>query len=66
MEDFDLLGLAGVMLLELMAQLGLASCDKNLVPPCTQVMCLGVFIDTIQLTIVILPDKFNDVTNAVF
>ena len=44
-------------LLALMAQLGLTVSEKQLVPPATCVMCLGVMIDTVKGTIAIPPEK---------
>ena len=48
-----------------MTQLGLTVSEKKLVHPGTQVMCLGVLIDTTEGTISIPPEKLRDVTDAV-
>ena len=48
-----------------MGDLGLTISQKKLVPPSTQVTCLGVLIDTVKGTISIPPDKLQDVTSTV-
>ena len=52
-------------LTELMAELGLTISEKKLVPPSTQVTCLGVLIDTVKGTLAIPPEKLQDITQAV-
>ena len=52
-------------LIDLMGDLGLTISQKKLVPPSTQVTCLGVLIDTVKGTISIPPDKLHDVTSTV-
>ena len=48
-----------------MAELGLTISEKKLVPPSTQVTCLGVLIDTVKGTLSIPPEKLQDITQAV-
>ena len=48
-----------------MVCLSLTISQKKLVPPSTQVTCLGVLIDTVKGTISIPPDKLCDVTSTV-
>ena len=48
-----------VRLQELLAELGLTVSNKKLVPPSTQVVCLGILVDTVQCTISIPPDKLQ-------
>ena len=54
------LGIPGVThesynrLLELMGQLGLTISDKKLVEPSTQVICLGMMINTVEGTVSIM------------
>ena len=45
------------MLIDLMGRLGLSISQNKLVPPATQVTCLGVHIDIVHGTIAIPPDK---------
>ena len=52
-------------LTHLMRQLGLTISEKKLVPPSTQVMCLGVLIDTVKGTIAIPPEKLEQINEAV-
>ena len=46
-----------VALINLMVRLGLTISQSKLVPPATQVTCLGVLIDTVRGTIAIPPEK---------
>ena len=46
-------------LFQLMGDLGLTISDKKLVPPSTQVVCLGILINTEQGTVSIPPDKLH-------
>ena len=39
--------------------------SKKLVPPATQVTCLGILIDTIKETISISPEKLEQINQAV-
>ena len=50
-----------VRLQELLAKLGLTVSDKKLVPPSTQVVCLGILVDTVQCTVSIPPDKLHSI-----
>ena len=50
-----------VSLFDLMKQLGLTVSDKKLVPPSTQVVCLGVLIDTEKGTVSIPPEKLHQI-----
>ena len=52
-------------LTDLMHQLGLTISEKKLVPPVTQVTCLGVLIDTVKGTIAIPPEKLEQINEAV-
>ena len=52
-------------LTHLMRQLGLTVSEKKLVPPSTQVTCLGVLIDTVKGTIAIPPEKLEQINEAV-
>ena len=52
-------------LTHLMQDLGLTISQKKLVPPSTQVTCLGVLIDTVKGTISIPPEKLRDVASTV-
>ena len=52
-------------LTDLMNELGLTISQKKLVPPSTQVTCLGMIIDTVKGTISIPPNKLCDVTSTV-
>ena len=54
-----------VALMDLMGRLGLSISQNKLVPPATQVTCLGVLIDTVHGTIAIPPEKLRDVIEAV-
>ena len=51
-----------VVLIDLMTCLGLTISQCKLVPPATQVTCLGILIDTVRGTIAIPPEKLCDVT----
>ena len=55
--------LAYDFLQNLLADLGLEISYKKLVPPSTSVVCLGILIDTIDRTISIPPEKFQDIAN---
>ena len=46
-------------------ELGLTISEKKLVPPVTQVTCLGVLIDTVKGTIAIPPEKLDQINQAV-
>ena len=52
-------------LTELMGGLGLTISEKKLVPPSTQVTCLGILIDTVKGTLSIPSEKLQDITQAV-
>ena len=52
-------------LCKLMNDLGLTISDSKLVPPCTQVVCLGVLIDTENGTVSIPPDKLSQINDTV-
>ena len=52
-------------LTHLMRELGLTISQKKLVPPATQVTCLGVLIDTVKGTIAIPPEKLDQINEAV-
>ena len=57
---FGMLGVARVSfasLFDLMQDLGLTVTDKKLIPPSTQVVCLGVLIDTENGTVSVPPEK---------
>ena len=54
-----------VALLELMGRLGLMISEKKLVVPSTQVVCLGVLIDTEKGTISIPPEKMKQINLTV-
>ena len=54
-----------IVLIDLMKRLGLSIGQNKLVPPATQVTCLGVLIDTVRGIIAILPEKLCDVTETV-
>ena len=62
-DDYVGFGVPSVMhasfasLFELMKDLGLTVSEKKLVPPSTQVVCLGVLIDTVKGTVSIPPEK---------
>ena len=49
----------------LMRELGLTISTKKLVPPATQVTCLGILIDTVRGTIAIPPEKLENISQAV-
>ena len=46
---------------ELLAELGLTVSAKKLVPPSTQVVCLGILVDTVQQSISIPPEKLENI-----
>ena len=48
-----------------MRELGLPISEKKLVPPATQVTCLGVLLDTVKGTIAIPPEKLDQINEAV-
>ena len=48
-----------------MKDLGLTISDKKLVPPSTQVVCLGVLIDTEKGTVSIPPEKLRQINDMV-
>ena len=50
-----------VRLQELLAELGLTVSAKKLVPPSTQVVCLGILVDTVQQSISIPPEKLESI-----
>ena len=50
-------------LVQLVNELGLTISEKKHDPPATQVMCLGVLIDTVKETIP--PEKPNDIMQVV-
>ena len=52
-------------LFKLMKDLGLTISDSKLVPPSTQVVCLGVLIDTEKGTVSIPPDKLSQINDTV-
>ena len=52
-------------LFALMKDLGLNVSEKKLVPPSTQVVCLGILIDTEKGTVSIPPEKLHQVTDMV-
>ena len=52
-------------LFELMKDLGLTVSEKKLVPPSTQVVCLGVLIDTVKGTVSIPPEKLRQISDMV-
>ena len=52
-------------LFKLMNDLGLTIRDSKPVPPSTQVVCLGVLIDTENGTVSICPDKLSKINNTV-
>ena len=52
-------------LFSLMNELGLTISDSKLVPPSTQVVCLGVLIDTEKGTVSIPPDKLRQINDTV-
>ena len=54
-----------VALLDIMSDLGLTVSQKKLVAPSTQVMCLGVMIDTVKGTIAIPPEKLEQINSVV-
>ena len=47
-----------------MNELGLTIRQKKLVPPSIQIMCLGVFIDTVHGTTAIPTDMLPDITET--
>ena len=71
-DDYVGLGIPSVAwnsydaLTHLMRDLGLTISEKKLVPPATQVTCLGVLIDTVKGTIAIPPEKLDQINQAVF
>ena len=48
-------------LLSLLQDLGLEISKSKLVEPSTQVVCLGILVDTVNRTISVLPDKLQDI-----
>ena len=50
---------------ELMRDLGLTVSEKKLVPPSTQVVCLGVLIDTVTGTVSIPSEKLRQINDMV-
>ena len=44
-----------------LAELGLTVSAKKLVPPSTQVVCLGILVDTVQQSISIPPEKLESI-----
>ena len=50
-------------LLYLLQELGLEISESKLVQPSTQVICLGILVDTVNRTISIPPDKLQDIKN---
>ena len=52
-------------LFKLMNDLGLTISDSKLVPPSTQVVCLGVLINTENGTVSIPPDKLSQINDTV-
>ena len=52
-------------LLQLLQDLGLEVSHSKLVPPSTQVICLGIAVDSIQKTLSIPEDKLKDIINMV-
>ena len=70
-DDYVGVGVPGVAhdsynyLVELMRQLGLTISEKKLVPPSTQVVCLGVLIDTERGSISIPDEKLTQICDTV-
>ena len=52
-------------LFQLMGDLDLTISDKNLVPPSTQVVCLGILINTGNGSVSTLVDKLRQICDAV-
>ena len=52
-------------LINVMAQLGITISENNLVEPTTKAVCLAILIDMVEGTVVIPPEKLNDVKNVV-
>ena len=50
-------------LLSLLQDLGLQVSQKKLIPPSTEVVCLGILIDTVNKTISIPPEKLQEIKN---
>ena len=50
-------------LLSLLQELGLEISESKLLQPSTQVICLGILVDTVNRTISIPPDKLQDIKN---
>ena len=48
-----------IRLQQLLAELGLTVSDKKLVPPSTQVTCLGILVDTVDLSVSIPVEKLQ-------
>ena len=48
-------------LISLLQELGLAISKKNLCPPSTKVICLGILFDTETCTMSIPPEKMSDI-----
>ena len=66
--NFGVLAVARALfasLFALMKQLGLTVGDKKLVAPSTQVVCLGVLIDTEKGTVSIPPEKLRQINDMV-
>ena len=70
-DDYIGFGVPSVMrvsfasLFDLMKDLGLMSSDKKLIPQSTQVVCLGVLIDTEKGTVFIPPEKLHQISDMV-
>ena len=50
-------------LLSLLQDLGLQVSQKKLIPPSTEVVCLGILINTVNKTISIPPEKLQEIKN---
>ena len=50
-------------LLSLLQDLGLQVSKKKLVPPSTEVVCLGILINTVHKTISVPPEKLQEIKN---
>ena len=70
-DDYVRMGIPNIMLdsyhalIDLMVRLGITISQNKLVPPATQVMCLGVLIDMVHRTIAIPLDKLPDIAETV-
>ena len=51
-----------IRLQSLLQELGLMIITKKLVPPSTQVVCLGILVDTETFTVSIPPEKLQVIT----